>query len=160
MRKYQFFPQKNNRCLASHLQSLLAFRGLKFPSQTEISRQFQESEEGVYLNEESLNKFLTQYNLRCKFIRPSEQLVEPNIFIKDFPKSADVLVFYDYAKFHNLRQNARHSSILVDFQEGREKEVYLHDNLTQKVQQVSLPDLINSMRTFRNCGFYLIDKIT
>ena len=159
MKNYQFFPQENNRCLASHLQTILSSRGLEILSQAEISRQFKESEEGVYLDEESLNKFLAQYNLRCQFIRPSEQLVEPDIFIKDFPKSADVLVLYDYAKFHNLRQDARHSSVLVDFQEGREKEVYLHDNLTQKIQQVSLPDLINSMRTFRNCGFYLIDKI-
>ena len=156
MKTYKFFPQENNRCLASHLQTILSSRGLKVLSQEEISRQFHESEEGVYLDEASLNSFLAQYRLRCKFVRPSEQLVEPESFIRDFPADADVLVFYDYAKFYNLRQNARHSSILVDFQEGREKEAYLHDNLTQKVEQVSLPDLINSMRTFRNCGFYLI----
>ena len=157
MKQYRFFPQENNRCLASHLQSILDARGFSVLSQDEISRQFQESEEGVYLDEKSLNHFLAQYHLRCKFFRPSEQLVEPDIFIKDFPDSADVLVFYDYARFHNIRQNARHSSILVDFREGQEKEVYLHDNLTQKVENVSLPDLINSMKTFRNCGFYLIN---
>ena len=159
MKQYQFFPQENNRCLASCLQSLLSFRKLKIPSKEEISKQFQETEKGIDLDEEKLNSFLAQYHLRCQFIRPSEQLVEPDIFMRDFPLNADVLVFYNFARIHNLGQNAGHFSLLADFQEGREKEVYLHDNLAQKVEQVSLPNLINSMRTFRNSGFYLIDEI-
>jgi len=156
MKQYQFFPQQNNRCLASCLQSLLASRGLKIPSQEEISRNFSQVKGGFDVDEDALNRFLQAYGLRARFESPFTSFVEPDMLIKSFPQSSDILVAYDYLMLTHKGSGAGHLSILVDFREGQDREVYLHDNLAQKVEQVSLPDLINSMRTFRNCGFYLI----
>ena len=156
MKQYKFFHQLENMCLASCLQSILDARGFSVSSQEKISRQFDIGKKGVDINEVVLNRFLNQYNLASRFVRPSENLIEPDIFIRDISSNADVLVFYDLARIHSRGQNTGHFSLLAGFIEGREKEVYLHDNLSGKIEQVSLPDLINSMRTFRNSGFYLI----
>ena len=156
MKSYRFFKQGKNMCLAACLQSVLSSRKLKMSSQQEISQKLNIHKDGINLDETLLNSFLLTYNLRCRFVRPSETMIEPDILLRGLPRDIDVLIFYDYAKLYSLDIEAGHFSLLADFQEGREKEIYLHDNLAQKVEQVSLPDLTNSMRTFRNCGFYLI----
>lgn len=156
MKTYRFFPQEENMCLASCIQSVLDSRKLKYPEQKIISQRFYTSNRGVNLDEHLLNKFFEDYNLKSQYVSPFETILEPDLLIKSFPESSDILVFYDLGKLQRLEIEAGHFSILADFREGQEREVYLHDNLTQKIEQVSLPGLINSMRTFRNCGFYVI----
>jgi hypothetical protein len=162
MKKYKFFPQKENMCLAACIQSILESRNLEYESQQEISEKFNISEEGVDIDEEFLNEFLIDYELNSIFQNPFETILEPDYIIKAVTKNKqdgiDVLIFYDYAKLREIEKDkAGHFSLLSGFSDIEDK-VYIHDNLTLKIEQYSLPDLINSMSTFRNCGFYFIGK--
>jgi hypothetical protein len=157
VKKYKFFPQEENMCLAACLQSVLDARGFPAPSQHEIAGHFNVRDRGVNLDKKLLNSFLSGYNLTCAFVRPSENLIEPDILISSFPSNADSLIFYDYGKLNKDGQGRGHFSLLSDFQHGKEKEVFLHDNIAQRILEVRLEDLINSMRIYSNCGFYLIN---
>ncbi len=161
MKKYRFFPQQKNMCLAVCMQSILHFRNLEYETQEEISEKFDVGEKGVDLDQELLNQFLQSYSLKSRFENPFETILEPDYLVKAVTKSKnpdniDVLLFYDYAKLHDIEEDqAGHFSLLSDFKEIEDK-VYVHDNLTGKIQEYSLPDLINSMSTFKNSGFYYI----
>jgi hypothetical protein len=162
MKKYKFFPQKENMCLAACIQSILDSRNLEYESQQEISEKFIIGKNGINLDEELLNEFLMTYELNSIFQNPFETILEPDYIIKAVTKNKqngiDVLISYDYAKLHEIdKEKAGHFSLLSGFSDIEDK-VYVHDNLTAKIEQYSLPDLINSMSTFSNSGFYFIGR--
>ena len=158
MKKYRFVNQRENMCIPSCIQSILELRRFYPPSQGEIGEALGFNGEGVLIeqNLEPLKSYLIGRGLDLSFYRPSNEIIEPDVFLRGGSDSQDIMVGFMYSQLYGEGENQSHFALMSDFQEGVEKEVFLHDNQRRKVEQVSLDRLVNSMKAETQCGFYLI----
>jgi len=144
MKNYKFFPQQENMCLASCIQSILDARGFPVSSQKEIASHFKKLGNGIDLDETSLNNFLLNYRLKAEHYHPQKTLIEPDFIIKDaLERNLDNLVAY-----------SQHVSLVRDFDNIN---VFLLDP-EKGFAEMEYQHLIMAMLKDIRCGFYLIGE--
>lgn len=158
MRIYRFFNQRENFCIPACLQSVFDRRGIEVPHQQAIANELGFNGQGVFIGDdlEPLRGFLGKWDLSVDFYSPYQGIVEPDVFLKEIPDEDDVMVGFMYSQLYGNGRNRSHFALLSSFTEGGEREIFLHDNQRGRVENVSLADLVRSMRDESQCGFYTI----
>jgi hypothetical protein len=149
--------EKDNWCLPACLESVLKSRGF-FISQSQISEKLVVNN-GCDLSVGLLDKFLKEYNLKCRFSNPNLDYESDLVLKEELNDKNDVLVAYNYQELHKIRNSVgKHISIVQEYN-SLSDEVRLIDPSRENAVNVQLIDLNNAIlyRLDSRYGFYIIN---
>jgi len=164
MKYTHYIQERSYWCVPACLESILESKGV-LTTQQDIAEKLNITQDGLeQLDKNTINKFLEEYNLNCRFSSYFLGDLEPDSWLNEELKENNVLVAYNYQKLHNSEGYNNHVSIVVKYNIQNDKVTLLDPS---KEEQVTVPlygpdkSLVNCMQSKENMkyGFYIISQL-
>jgi hypothetical protein len=147
--KYRLFSEGDNNCVRSSLKSILDRRTIAIPGDEEFETFFPRIGKDMDLDIEKLSKFLEQYQLQARQVRPNCSMIEVDDILEQALNKEDIMAAFHFNVLVGSERIWRHVTLVQDFQYPN---ITLHDYS----RSLDLGKMRKAMSQDSRCGFYFI----
>jgi len=147
--KYKLFSEGDNNCVRSSLKSVLHRRDIAIPGDKEFERFFPRIGKDMDLDIEKLSKFLEQYQLQARHVRPNCSMIEVDDILEQALNQEDIMAAFHFNVLVGSERTWRHVALVQEFQYPN---ITLHDYY----KLIELGKMRKAMSQDSRCGFYFI----
>lgn len=154
--EYSFCKQEeSNYCVPACLQSIIFRRTGEIIKQKDIFDKFELADQGVFLTENTLNKFLEEFNLKSKYYHPKASMYDPDeVILGSLNLNTDIMLAFYSEILYNKKKELNHTALVNKI---NNTGFTMTDPAYDEIKGVRIRDINKITQNNGQSGFHMIN---